>query len=267
MFKEEILNKYKDEEKILVSRILDKIELSDKNEKIQNTDFLNLNEQMLAKKIINKTKRKYILYGGFEESERKMLFIVPSKFEKNLDELKINYNEYIGVIRIKLSSKIKEQYTHRKYLGAIIKLGLKRKKIGDILVDKDGADIIASKEVIKFLKLNLPELNRFKECELQEIKIDELKKITIIPKYKTIQVSSMRLDNIVSELENTSRNKSSQIIESQRVFVNYICETKVTKQIKEKDIITIRGKGRFIIDEIVGNTKKGKLNLKIEYFS
>ena len=102
---------------------------------------------------------------------------------------------------------------------------------------------------------------------MQEIKIDELKKITIIPKYKTIQVSSMRLDNIVSELENTSRNKSSQIIESQRVFVNYICETKVTKQIKEKDIITIRGKGRFIIDEIVGNTKKGKLNLKIEYFS
>ena len=168
---------------------------------------------------------------------------------------------------IELSNKIKEKYTHRNYLGVIVKLGLKREKIGDILVDKDGADIIACKEIIRFLEFNLPGLNRFKECEVHEIKLDELRKIIIIPKYKTIQVSSMRLDNIVSELANTSRNKSSQIIESQRVFVNYICETKITKQIKEKDLITIRGKGRFKIDEIVGNTKKGKINLKIEYFS
>lgn len=267
MVKEEILNKYKDEERILVSRILDKIELSDKNLKIENTDFLNLNEQIVAKNILNKSKRKGIFYGCFEDSERKMLFIIPSKFEKKLDELKINYEDYVGIIRIKLSSKIKEQYSHRNYLGAIIKLGVKREKVGDILVDKEGADIIVSKEILKFLKLNLSGLNRFKECELQEIKIDELKKIEIISKHKTIQVSSMRLDNIVSELANTSRNKSSQIIESQRVFVNYVCETKNTKQIKENDTITIRGKGRFIIKEIVGNTKKGKLNLKIEYFS
>ena len=54
MVKEEILNKYKDEERILVSRILDKIELSDKNLKIENTDFLNLNEQIVAKNILNK---------------------------------------------------------------------------------------------------------------------------------------------------------------------------------------------------------------------
>lgn len=267
MLREEILNKYKDEERLLVSKILDKIELADKNNVTENTDFLNLNEQFLAKKILNKVKRKGIFYGCFEEAERKMLFLIPKKNENNLENLKINYNNYIGVIRIKLSSKIQEKYIHRNYLGALMKLGLKREKIGDILVDNEGADIIACEEIIKFLKLNLQTLKRFNDCDVQEVEIENIKKVVIIPKYKIIQVSSMRLDNIISELVNTSRNKANQIILEQRVFLNYVCETKNTRQIKEKDVIAIRGKGRFKIDEIIGNTKKGKLNIKIEYFS
>ena len=51
------------------------------------------------------------------------------------------------------------------------------------------------------------------------------------------------------------------------MFVNYLTETKGTKQIKKDDIITIRGKGRFEIEEIIGTTKKGKINLKIKIFS
>lgn len=135
------------------------------------------------------------------------------------------------------------------------------------MVDSEGADIIVSKEIIKYLYANLSVLKRFEDCTIQEIKIDELKKVIQIPKYQTIQVSSMRLDNIVSELAKTSRSKATTIISEQRVFINYICETKCTKLVKEKDCITIRGKGRFKIDEIIGNTKKGKFNIKIEYFS
>ena len=267
MQKEEILNKYKDEERLLVSKALDKIELSTKSLKVQNTDFLNLNEQIILKKIIDKINITAIFYGCYENAERRMLFVIPSKSQKKLDENEIDYQEKIGVIRIKLSSKIKEKYTHRIYLGAIMKLGVKREKVGDILVDDDGADIIVSKDIFNFLKLNLQLLNRFKECDIQEIKIDELKKIKIIPKYKTIHVSSMRLDNIVSEVVNTSRSKAQEILENNRVFVNYLTETKGTKQIKKDDIITIRGKGRFEIEEIIGITKKGKINLKIKIFS
>lgn len=264
MLREDILKKYKNEERLLISKILDKIELTDKKKQIQSSDFLNLNEQALVSKILNKIKRKFVFHGSYEEAERKMLFIIPDKCENYTDN--INYNEYMGVIRIKLSNKIKEKYTHRNYLGALIKLGLKREKIGDILVDNEGADIIASKEIIKFLYINLPSLKRFGNCTVQEICIEDLKKVTQNIQYRTIQVSSMRLDNIISEIAKTSRNKASQIILEQRVFLNYVCETKATKLVKENDNITIRGKGRFRIDEIIGNTKKGKINIKIEYF-
>ena len=42
MNKLENLKKYNDEDKLLLSKILDKIRLSKENNKITNTDFLNL---------------------------------------------------------------------------------------------------------------------------------------------------------------------------------------------------------------------------------
>jgi len=264
MLKEEILKKHKNEEHLLVSRFLDKIELAGKNKQIQCTDFLNMNEQAIVKNVINQTKEKAIFYGGYEEAERKILFVIPKNYNKVIKQM--DYDRYIGAMRISLSNKIKEKYTHRNYLGALMKLGIKREKIGDILVDDDGADIIACKDIINFLYINLQSLKRFEKCTIQEINIKELKKIIAIPQYKTIQVSSMRLDNIISEISNTSRSKANQMILDKKVFINYLCESKVTKQIKEKDTITIRGIGRFKINQIIGNTRKGKINIKIEYF-
>ena len=48
--------------------------------------------------------------------------------------------------------------------------------------------------------------------------------------------------------------------------MNFQVETKKTKQIKEGDMITIRGKGRFFINEIVGQTRSGRTILKVEKF-
>ena len=48
------------------------------------------------------------------------------------------------------------------------------------------------------------------------------------------------------------------------MFINFECETKKTKQIKPGDIVTIRGKGRFYIKQIIGQTKSGRFIVKIE---
>ena len=77
---------------------------------------------------------------------------------------------------------------------------------------------------------------------------------------------SLRLDNIVSDLAKTSRNKAVQIINQERVFVNGQNETKVSKNLKLNDIITIRGKGRYVIKEYVGTTRSGRTILRIEKY-
>ena len=66
----------------------------------------------------------------------------------------------------------------------------------------------------------------------------------------SIIVTSMRLDNFVSELARCSRSRADEILNEQRVFVNYEPETKFSKKINVGVIITIRGKGKFVVEEI-----------------
>ena len=76
----------------------------------------------------------------------------------------------------------------------------------------------------------------------------------------------MRLDNIVAEIAKCSRNKALEYLIQERVLVNFEVITKQTKEVKIRDRITIRGKGRFEIKEVLGNTKKGRIFLQIEKF-
>ena len=261
-----ILNKYKKpEEKLILSKILDKISFCETRNQIQVTDFLDLAEQQLITKFLKLQKQEnYILFGGFEEAERKVIIFYPEKLESLIIENKIDFNEWIKVLRITLPNENKGKYEHKNYLGALMKLGIKREKVGDILVDNDGADILISKDILKFLENSLSELTRFQKAKIEEIELENLRKIEIQKEIFTITVSSMRLDNIVAELAKCSRSKALEYLIQERVFVNYEQITKQTKEIKEEDRITIRGKGRFIIKEIMGNTRKGNIVLQVE---
>lgn len=261
-----VLNKYKNQEgRLIISKIIDKLDFCEKKNRIQVTDFYDLSKQNLILKFIQYNKVKNVFfYGGYEEAERKALIVYPEKYENLIRENKIDFEEWIKAIKITLPNENKGQYVHQNYLGALIKLGLKREKIGDILVDENGADIIISIDVEKFLLNSLNSLTRFQKASIESIKVEEIRKQQIQKETMKIVVSSMRLDNIVAELAKCSRNKANEILSSERVFVNYENVTKATKEIKENDKITIRGKGRFVIKTVVGNTKKGKIMIEIE---
>ena len=74
----EILNDYRDkDDKILLAQILDKIEMVEKKNKIEYTDFLDLAQIELVQKFINKIKiENYMVYGGFEQAEREKNMIM-----------------------------------------------------------------------------------------------------------------------------------------------------------------------------------------------
>lgn len=262
----DILTEYKDKnQKILLAQIVDKIEMVEKNNKIEYSDFLDLSQIEIVKKFINKIKvNNCIVYGGHEQAERKMFVFYSSKF--NSEVVEKNLKDIVKVIRIVLPNELNGKYSHRDYLGAVIKLGIKREKVGDIIVDNKGADIIIEKNISKFLLENLPSLTRFSKSTITIESIENLKSVEIKKEELEIIVSSLRLDNVVSELARCSRNKALDIINMERVFINFQNETKKTKQVKIGDSITIRGKGRFYIKEMIGQTKSGRTIIKIEKF-
>ena len=262
----DVLNNYKnDKDRLLISKIMDKIKFCETRNKIQSTSFLDLSEQRIIERFLKSQRiNNYLFVGGYEEAERKVVLFYPEKMINLID--KLNLNEYIKVIRITIPNEMQGEYSHRNYLGGLMKLGIEREKVGDILVDEKGADILVQPELVKFLLEELKNLTRFSKSKVEQIDLKDLKTIEKKTEIFKITVASMRIDNVVSELARCSRGKANEILAQDRVLVNYETIQKQSKEIKEDDTITIRGKGRFIIKNIVGNTRKGRLFVEVEKF-
>ncbi len=262
----ELTKSQQEENKLLIAKLEDKIKFVSTRKRFANTDFLDLAQKKELDDYLKQKKIKsYIFYGGFEEAERTMLLLLPIDVPydpmQNIDK---TYDQIMRIIRIKLPKDLWGSYNHKIYLGALMKLGIERKKIGDILVRPDGADIIVSCDLLNFLKQNLAELTRFSKSEIEDLSIKEINYIAPEKKILTINVPSMRLDAIVGELARCSRQDAIRFLEEQRVFVDFKEEIRPTRQIKEGNIITIRGKGRFNITKILGTTRSGRFRIEVE---
>ena len=262
---EKARERYKDGEyKLLIAKMIDKYLYSKKTNKIVYTDFLNLSEKVIIEKILKEEKiTNYLIYGVREDADRSILIFFPEKFSKEMVEK--NYSNILEIIRIELPNEIK--YEHREFLSGIMKLGIRREKFGDIIVTETGADIICQKEVTSYLVNGLKELTRFKKSNISVESIENMYKKEVDFIEFTIIVSSIRLDNIVSELARCSRTKAKELIEQGYVLLNYIIETKESRKLINGDTITIRGKGKFIFDGTEGKTRSGREILLIKKYS
>lgn len=128
MNKQELLKDYKrQEDKMCLSQVIDKIELAKSREKLEFTDFLDMYQISLVENFLRKIKFKnYKFYGGYEDSERKVLIIYPDKYNEKMIEK--NYSKILKLIKVELPEEEQGKYTHRNYLGGIIKLRFKKRK-------------------------------------------------------------------------------------------------------------------------------------------
>ena len=152
-------------------RVSDKIEFCKIRNRIVNTDFLDMADRGQIQKFLNEEKiQNYFFEGGKENSDRSILVLYPEKITE--DMARKNISNILGLIRIKLPKELK--YEHRDYLSGIMKLGLKREKFGDIIVNDYGADIVVLKKISEYLKNSLQELTRFKKSQIEILDISEL---------------------------------------------------------------------------------------------
>ncbi len=252
-----------DENDLLIAKVWDKKKFCDTRNKITYTDFLNEKEQAIISRNMNLGNAFF--YGGNENADRKILVFCPGKIDEELARKSLN--SVLSVLRIVLPNEMKGEYEHRNYLSALIKIGIERSKIGDILVDNDGADIIIFNANKEFVKQALMELTRFKKSRFEEVDIENVRNKIDNFEDMTIIVASMRTDNIVSELARCSRSGADEYITDERVLVNYETVLKGSKLVENGDVVTIRGKGKFIIDGLVRNTRNDRYVLKVRKYA
>lgn len=212
--------------------------------------FLNPFEISVLNDIAKINNIEIVFLSCNESSERQIFVANPYSNE-------INTRNYISVLEFK-----KNNIKHPDVLGALLNLGLERNDIGDIYVGDEICEFVVLNKDKDFVKFNLSKIKN------ERVNID-LKKDNILnlPKIDYIEnrgfVSSLRLDNIVSEFINLSRSKAKILIQRRLVKVNYQIIDNPSKIIDENSLISIRREGRFIFDKVIGKSKKD--NYHIEY--
>ena len=239
-----------------LKRIRELANLSYQRDIVTFSDFLNLNEQNM----VSSLKRQFPqivmeIFGGYENAERQMVAFHP-------DALAFTWEYPIDCLKIEPKAiKFSESLTHRDYLGALLNLGIERSVIGDIVVQEKAAWFFCQNKMTDFF---LDNLCRVRHTNILITKVDDPDKLPC-PKLEAINgtCASVRLDSLISLAFKASRSSMVSYIEGGQVFVNGKLITSNGYEPKEGDIISVRGKGRFIFDGMSHQTKKGRCGVCI----
>lgn len=203
---------------------------------------------------------KYQVSGGYDDAERVMV-----RFG-NPDELGYEEDFPIVCIRIKFANKkFAVSCNHRDYLGSLMGLGLERKCFGDIICDDEGAYVFVQEKNASYVIDNLTSVGRNVVIvnAVDNIPVDVIKGSS---QDVLIQVASLRIDGIAAHVFHLSRKDIIPYFFEKKIAVNGRIIENNDKQLKEGDIISVRGFGKFKLSEICGVSKKGKTNIKIEVY-
>ena len=259
--REKVSLTYKDEDRITYLKVLDKAQTAAKTWTYVCTDFLDPFKRAVVKDLLFQIKDvKYFEFGGYEKADRKSFVIMPEDFSEESAEIDRMFS-LVSIIPVTGADSL----THRDYLGAVMNLGIKREFFGDLLLNPKGCMIVGKKSVTETIHQSLTKVGKYSVNTRPE-SFDNI----IVPeesfKELTESVSSLRLDCIVGAAFHLSRSEAAEVIKSGRAFVDYKETTDISKKIPENTLLSLRGYGKAEISEIMGETRKGRLRVKIKIY-
>ncbi|MCI5836749.1 MAG: YlmH/Sll1252 family protein [Veillonellaceae bacterium] len=195
--------------------------------------------------------------GGYPGAERiKVAFFSAGR------EVPIEWD--IAAVRITWDPRFR-LIGHRDVLGSLLGLGLEREVFGDILMQADSAQVVVDRPLVSFLEQELTKVSavgvRVAEMPLEELKPKE-------EKLKEVRatVASLRLDTVGAAGFGLSRAKMTDAIRAERVQVNWQRAKGPAQTVAQGDVISLRGRGRMIVAEVLGTSRKGRIAVRLERY-
>ncbi|WP_303860057.1 YlmH/Sll1252 family protein [Alkalibaculum bacchi] len=196
----------------------------------------------------------FSFFGGHEFCERKMLCLLA-------EEIGGEIPWPIALCKCEVDFEVH----HRMVLGAVMSLGIAREIIGDIIIDEKCIQIVVKEHIAEFIAVNFDRLsNRKIQFEVLPISQIEVKEPEF--EFGNISIASFRLDAIISSACGISREAATDLIKGGRVKINHEEKTKSSQIAKIGDLFSVKGKGRFILEEFTGTTKKGRNKIVIKKY-
>lgn len=207
----------------------------------KNTQFLDGRE---LKIVTGKLKKnEYNVYYPYKDSEKVMLYT--GKVPK------------VKLFKIYTVENIR----HQDILGSLFALNIDSSYFGDIVLYNDYYYVFVSEDLALYIKDNLKMVGN-KKVSLEEVNLNVLDNYERKYEEKEMIISSLRIDNVVSGIINTSRKVALDKIKNKEVVVNYDVMNKNSYILKENDIFSIRRYGKYKFVGIVKSTKKNNFIIR-----
>ncbi len=192
--------------------------------------------------------------GGVRGAERK----VPVLFDRDNSGCDPAAFSHISLLLLKAA----EVPDHRSVLGSVLGLGLERYTVGDIFLFEKNMAIAVKTEVAPYILGNLERVGR---TAVRVEPLDLPPDFEIERKTETLlfSVSSLRLDCVVAAICRFSREDAAEYIKKGMVFVDHVSVSDPDRRVGEGKLLSLRGKGRFLLESVDGVTKSGRLKIRV----
>ena len=217
--------------------------------KLYRGEATNFLDPATYKKVICKLKNiAYTTYYPYNDSEKSIIYI----------------DKYPNIKLLEIISY--DELTHREIMGSLFGLNIDSELFGDIIISNNHYYIMVVEQIYNLI------INEFKMVGSHKIQLKEVP-LTILDKYQRnyeeleLIVSSIRIDNVISSLIGTSREKIKTKFIDDEIVLNYDICHKTNYELKENDIFSIRRYGKYKYIGIVKETKKNNYIIKILKYS
>lgn len=244
-------------DKEFIDQALDMIAQVEERYALHVTRFLDPHQAMIVETLANRAGVQCFSSAMLAETELVKMILAPDYYV--LDQADFE----LSLLEVAYAGKF-NQLSHGQILGTLLnRLGIERSIFGDILVAQGRAQIFVDQKFVDFFKDNITKIAKV-PVRLSEVPLSELLSIERKVSSREILVSSLRLDKLVSAGFKLSRSDAVQLVQSNKVKVNYKPTERVDWQLSLHDMISVRGFGRCRIVSENGLSKNGKYKLTVE---
>ncbi len=228
------------------ARIGDTASLCRKTDSPRYLGFLSEEEAAFAAGVLRRKDCRFSFWGGYDGARRVILACFPDWCEQPA----------FPIVAVTLQYRKTDILFHRDVLGALMALGIERETVGDILIGSGRAVVFVMSEIEPYILSQVKKVGGVgvtvrSGCNFPLPEGDRLVELTVT-------ASSLRLDCVVAALCGLSRTAAKEMVEQGLVFLHSVPCEKIIKTVESGDILTVRGKGKFILGDVSGKTKKGR---------
>lgn len=252
----DIYQHFRPEEKDFIDQVLGWAEQVREQYAPKLTGFLNPREAEIIRMLIGKEGDVRVsFFGGGENAERKRAILYPDYYTPDEEDYEIAFYQ------LSYPSKF-ATIDHRQVLGTLMSLGVKRELYGDIWIAGETVQFAVERTIAAYMEANLTKVGNI-GVKCRSISSDQITEVNESWKELPITSSSLRLDNVIANAVSFSRQKSQMLIGQGRVKVNHRQIESSSYELKQGDVISIRGTGRIKVLAIDGKTKRDKWKIVI----